>query len=141
MDPDDRQVGCPIELEDSFRARLVDECSSISLPRWEWDHSTVVQDARHGAFYDSGEDHAFLPNLAEGFSGCDLTSLICHGPFFVQRGRADMIGRWPQVVEQFARARSHREALGCAGSAELQWHEGGHVVGADGLVDWLSLHY
>lgn len=97
----------------------------------------LVQDTRYGTFHDTGEEHAFLPFLAEGFSDADLASLICPRPFLVQHGRADMIGWWPQVVEEFERAREHWNALSLGGHVTLQLHDGGHVVDGGALVEWL----
>lgn len=98
----------------------------------------VVQDRRYGTFFDSGEDHAFLPgHLGRGFGDADLASLVCPRPFLVQHGKADAIGWWPQVVEEFGRARSHWEDLGVADRASLQLHDGGHVVEATSLLEWL----
>lgn len=97
----------------------------------------IVQDTRYGTFYDTGEDHAFLPYLAQGFSDGDLASLICPRPFLVQHGRADMIGWWPQVVDEFDRAKDHWRRLGHADSAELQLHDGGHVIDGAAFVEWL----
>lgn len=98
----------------------------------------VVQDTRYGTFYDSGEEHAFLHGLLLGFSDADLASLLCPRPFMVQHGRADMIGWWPQVVEEFERARQHWRRLGVADRVHLDLHDDGHVVHAGPLVDWLA---
>lgn len=101
----------------------------------------VVQDARYGTFYDTGEDHAFITGLLHGFSDADLASLIAPRPFLVQHGKADRIGWWPQVVDEFERARSHWDQLGAGGDVALQLHEGGHSVDAAPVVDWLRRYF
>lgn len=101
----------------------------------------VVQDTRYATFHDTGEDHAFLFGHLNGFGDADLASLITPRPFLVQHGRSDLIGWWPQIAEEFDRAKVHWERLGVADRVELQLHPGGHVVEADGLIRWLGLHF
>lgn len=102
----------------------------------------VVQDTRYSTFYDEDEPHAFLQgHLSLGFGDADLASLVAPRRFFVQHGRADRIGWWPQVVAEFERARTHWEALGVGDRIALQIHEGGHDVDAAGLVDWLKVQF
>ncbi|MCC2592066.1 hypothetical protein LKO27_01300 [Tessaracoccus sp. OS52] len=101
----------------------------------------VVQDTRYSTFYDHDEHHAFLQGHLLGFGDADLASLVCPRPFLVQHGRADQIAWWPQVVEEFERAKSHWERLGVGERASLQIHEGGHEVHADGLIEWLRQEY
>lgn len=99
----------------------------------------VLQDRRYGTFYDSGEDHAFLPgHLSRGFGDADLASLVCPRPFMVQHGRADYIGWWPQIADEFDRAKSHWDELGLGERVHWHLHDGGHVVRAGALVDWLG---
>lgn len=101
----------------------------------------VVQDTRYSTFYDHDEHHAFLQGHLLGFGDADLASLVAPRPFMVQHGRADQIGWWPQVVEEFERAKSHWERLGHPDRVTMQMHEGGHEVVGAGLVDWLSRHF
>ena len=101
----------------------------------------VVQDTRYGTFYDFDEHHAFLQGHLLGFGDADLASLICPRPFMVQHGRADRIAWWPQVVEEFGKAREHWVRLGVGDRVTLQLHEGGHDVDGAGLVAWLAEHF
>lgn len=98
----------------------------------------VVEDTRYSSFYATDGHHAFLHGLLEGFADADLASLVCPRRFMVQHGRADIIGWWPQVVDEFERARVHWDALGIGGRIELQLHDRGHVVDADRLLVWLE---
>lgn len=101
----------------------------------------VVQDTRYGTFYDTGEEHAFIPGLLQGFGDADLASLICPRPFYVSHGRADMIGWWPQIVDEFNRAKLHWDELGVGDHVRLHLHDGGHEVRARAFVDWLDQVY
>lgn len=101
----------------------------------------VVQDTRWSSFYDHDEHHAFLQGHLVGFGDADLASLVCPRPFLVQHGRNDQIGWWPDVAEEFAKAKTHWESLGVADRISLQIHEGGHDVDAAGLVGWLGTHF
>lgn len=101
----------------------------------------VVQDTRYATFYDHDEHHAFLQGHLLGFGDADLASLVCPRPFLVQHGRADMIGWFPQIVDEFEAARSHWERLGFGDRASMQLHPGGHEVDGAGLVGWLETQY
>lgn len=101
----------------------------------------VVQDTRYGTFYDTGEEHAFIPGLLQGFGDADLASLICPRPFYVSHGRADMIGWWPQIVDEFNRAKLHWHELGLDDQVKLHLHDDGHEVKAEPLVEWLQQVY
>src|SRR5690625_4340096 len=88
----------------------------------------VVQCTRYATFYDHDEDHAFLHGHLLGFGDADLASLICPRPFLAQHGKADRIGWWPQIAEEFERAKSHWDRLSLGELATMQMHAGGHEV-------------
>lgn len=99
----------------------------------------VVQDTRYATFYDTGEHHAFLHAILDGgFGDADLASLVAPRPMFVSHGRADAIGWWPQIEAEAAAARLHWERLGAGDRFELNLHDGGHVVRAEPLLQWLA---
>lgn len=97
----------------------------------------VIQDTRYVTFEDTSEDHAFLPGHLTAFGDADLASLICPRPFLIQFGRRDSIGWWPQVVEEYQRARTHWDQLGLGERIDLDLHQEGHVVRAGPGVSWL----
>lgn len=97
----------------------------------------VVQDSRYVTFADTGEDHAFLHGMLDGFDDADLASLVCPRPMMVQLGRADRIGWWPQAEECFHAAAEHWRLLGVAERIDLQFHDGGHEVEAGPIVEFL----
>ncbi|MGP9581074.1 hypothetical protein ACT3SQ_04350 [Brachybacterium sp. AOP42-C2-15] len=97
----------------------------------------VVQDTRYVTFEDTSEDHAFLPGHLTAFGDADLASLICPRPFLVQIGKRDSIAWWPQVVEEYERARTHWKQLGLDSYIDLDLHSEGHVVRAEPGVEWL----
>ena len=101
----------------------------------------MVQDARYVTFADTGEHHAFLHGLLQGFGDADLASLVAPKPMYVAHGRADLIGWWPQVEAEAERAKAHWSRLGMDGNFTFELHEGGHVIAAPPLVEWLTTHY
>lgn len=98
----------------------------------------VVPDSRFGSFEKNDEEHAYVFGHLTAFGDADLASMVCPRPFMVQHGRLDAIAWWPQVVDEYERARSHWENLGLSDRVSLDLHEGGHVVRAAPGVDWMS---
>ncbi|SDL11973.1 dienelactone hydrolase family protein [Tessaracoccus oleiagri] len=127
-------------LAAQFWAPLDERASAVATLGFfnQRSNKMVVQDTRWSSFYDEAEDHAFLQGHLVGFGDADLASLVCPRPFLVQHGRADQIGWWPDVAEEFRKASAHWERLGVADRVSLQIHEGGHDVDAAGLVGWLD---
>lgn len=102
----------------------------------------VVEDPRWSSFYVTDGHHAYLHGmLSEGFGDADLASLVCPRPFLVQHGRADLIGWWMDVRDEFERAKEHWSALGLGERAEFHLHEAGHVVDGPQLIEWLARVY
>ena len=100
----------------------------------------LVEDTRYVTFHDSGEHHAYLHGHLLGFGDADLASLICPRPLLIRHGRADAIGWWPQVRDEFARARHHWDALGVGERCQLVLHDEGHVIEPNSLLDFLQTH-
>ena len=85
----------------------------------------AVPDKRYSSFSPT-EEHAFFSGWLTEFSDHDVVSLICPRPLQIQHGKNDGIAYWPQVVEEFDRAKLHYERLGLSGRIELRMHEGEH---------------
>jgi len=70
-------------------------------------------------------------------------SLICPRPLMIQTGKKDGIAYWPQVVNEFKKARIPYEKLDIDDRIELLLDEGVHEVVLDGglsfLTKWLQL--
>lgn len=98
----------------------------------------VVPDPRFGSFEKNNEEHAYVFGHLTAFGDADLASMVCPRPFMVQHGRLDAIAWWPQVVEEYERARTHWSNLGLSARVNMDLHEGGHVVRAAPGVNWMS---
>src|SRR5690606_24881109 len=83
----------------------------------------AVPDKRYSSFSPT-EEHAFFSGWLTEFSDHDVVSLICPRPLQIQHGKNDGIAYWPQVVEEFDRAKLHYERLGLSDRIELRMHEG-----------------
>jgi dienelactone hydrolase len=88
----------------------------------------IVDDPRYSCFLSSGEEHIIVPGWLREFTDSDLLSLICPRPVLIETGKCDSIAWWPQVLEEFERARTHYEKLGVADRIEMDLHEGGHEI-------------
>jgi hypothetical protein len=101
----------------------------------------VVPDKRYSSFWPN-ESHAFFSGWLTEFSDDDIISLICPRPLQVQHGRKDNIAYWPQVEEEFNKAKVHYEKLHITGRIEMILHEGGHEAivesGIQFMKRWLS---
>ena len=101
----------------------------------------VIPDSRYSCFLETAEEHAFHDGWLTEFTDSDVVSLICPRPVLVQTGKQDRIAHWPQVMEEFAVARSHYEKLRIEEHIQIDLHEGGHEPriesGVKFLVKWL----
>ena len=101
----------------------------------------VIPDSRYSCFLETAEEHAFHDGWLTEFTDSDVVSLICPRPLLVQTGKKDRIAHWPQVMEEFAVARSHYQKLGIEQRIQIDLHEGGHEPriesGVNFLVKWL----
>lgn len=88
----------------------------------------IVDDPRYSCFLSTKEEHIIVPGWLREFTDSDLLSLICPRPALIETGKCDGIAWWPQVVEEFERARAHYEKLGVADRIEMDLHEGGHEI-------------
>ncbi|WP_343704095.1 hypothetical protein [Chitinophaga sp.] len=102
----------------------------------------VVKDKRYSSFQRGNENYVFVRGWLQQFADHDLVSLICPRPVMVQHGKKDGIAYWPQVEEDFKKARTHYERLNMADRMELTMHEGGHEAvvepGIRFLDKWLK---
>jgi dipeptidyl aminopeptidase/acylaminoacyl peptidase len=85
----------------------------------------AVMDERYSSF-SPREEHAFFNGWLTEFSDYDLVSLITPRPLMIQHGKNDNIAHWPQVVEEFDKAKVHYQKLNIPERIELILHEGGH---------------
>lgn len=101
----------------------------------------VIDDKRHSCFLSVNEEHIFIPGWLRQFSDSDLCALVCPRPLMHQTGKADGIGWWPWIAEEFERSKEHYEQLGVAERLVWDLHEGGHEIhyeeGLAFLRQWL----
>lgn len=102
----------------------------------------VIPDERYSSFISTNEEYVFLSGWLTQFSDDDVVSMICPRPLQVQHGKKDRIAYWPQVIEEYDRAKLHYKKLSMADKMELVMHEGGHEAlvgqGVDFLTKWLN---
>jgi predicted peptidase len=102
----------------------------------------VISDERYSCFIDTNEDYVFVSGWLTEFSDDDVVSLICPRPLQIQHGKADRIAHWPQVVEEFERAKVHYKKLSIENRIDMVMHEGGHEAivdkGVAFLTKWLN---
>ncbi|MBT5873483.1 MAG: hypothetical protein HOH43_08700 [Candidatus Latescibacteria bacterium] len=98
----------------------------------------AVDDPRYSCFLSVDEEHIWIPGWLREFTDSDLVSLICPRPFFVEQGKADGIGWWPMMMEEFEVAKQHYEKLGLGDRIEIELHEGGHEIRFDKSLDFLD---
>lgn len=102
----------------------------------------VIPDERYSSFISTNEEYVFLSGWLTQFSDDDVVSMICPRPIQVQHGKKDHIAYWPQVIEEYDRAKLHYKKLSMEDKMELVMHEGGHEAivgpGVDFLTKWLN---
>ncbi|MBD1422775.1 dienelactone hydrolase family protein [Sphingobacterium chuzhouense] len=86
----------------------------------------VVPDERYSAFIITKEDYVYVPGWLEEFSDDDVVSMIAPRPLQIQHGKKDRIAHWPQVMEEYERAKIHYQKLGIENQIDMVMHEGGH---------------
>ena len=97
----------------------------------------VIPDERYSSFISTKEEYVFLSGWLTQFSDDDVMSMICPRPVQIQHGKKDGIAYWPQVMEEYDRARLHYKKLSLEERLELVLHEGGHEAMADKGVAFL----
>jgi hypothetical protein len=55
----------------------------------------------------------------------------------IEQGKADGIGWWPLMLEEYEAAASHYRRLGLADRIEIDLHEGGHEIRFDRSLAFL----
>lgn len=102
----------------------------------------IIPDDRYVSFMATNEDYSFLKGWLTEFSDYDAVSMICPRPLLIQHGKKDNIAYWPQVEEEFNKARVPYEKLHIADRIELNIHEGVHEAvistGVRFLLHWLN---
>jgi dienelactone hydrolase len=97
----------------------------------------AIDDARYSCFLSVDEEHVWIPGWLREFTDSDLISLICPRPLFIEHGKADGIGWWPQVQQEFDAAAEHYRHLGLADRIGIEMHEGGHEIRLQGTLGFL----
>lgn len=97
----------------------------------------VVRDERYSSFIATTEDHAFFTGWLTEFSDDDVVSMICPRPLQIQHGKKDRIAHWPQVIEEYERAKVHYTKLGIEDRIDIVMHDGGHEAIVDEGVAFL----
>lgn len=102
----------------------------------------VIPDDRYSCFLTTTEEYVFVSGWLREFSDDDVVSMICPRPLQIQHGKKDRIAHWPQVIEEFDRAKVHYQKLGMENRIDLVMHEGGHEAivseGVAFLTRWLK---
>lgn len=102
----------------------------------------VVRDDRYSSFIATTEDYVFVSGWLTEFSDDDVVSMICPRPLQIQHGKKDRIAHWPQVLEEYERAKIHYKKLSINDRIEMVMHEGGHEAivdeGVAFLTKWLN---
>jgi hypothetical protein len=98
----------------------------------------VVSDERYSCFMDTTEDYVFVSGWLTEFSDDDVVSMICPRPVQIQHGKKDGIAYWPQVVEEYERAKVHYKKLQIEDRIDYVMHEGGHEAVVDEGVAFLT---
>ena len=101
----------------------------------------AVPDKRYSSFAPS-EEHAFFNGWLTEFSDYDFVSLIAPRPLMIQHGKKDNISYWPELVQEYDKAKVHYQKLNMPERIELTLHEGGHeAIVEDGvrfMTRWLK---
>ena len=102
----------------------------------------AVDDPRYSCFLSVDEEHIWIPGWLREFSDSDLVSLICPRPLLVEQGKADGIGWWPLMLQEYEESCEHYRRLGVGDRIEIDLHEGGHEIvmgrSLEFLKRWLS---
>jgi dienelactone hydrolase len=109
-------------LESRIKAAVV--CAWFNHRR----NKMAVDDPRYSCFLSVDEEHIWIPGWLREFTDSDLVSLICPVPLLVEQGKADGIGWWPMMLEEYEDSRAHYEKLGIGDRIEIDLHEGGHEI-------------
>lgn len=84
------------------------------------------------------ETHAAFSGWLTEFSDKDLVSLIFPRPLMIQTGKNDGIAYWPQVVDEFNKAKIPYQKFGIEDQIQLLIHEGVHETIVDDGVKFLT---
>jgi len=98
----------------------------------------AVPDDRYVSFLVVDEEHAFFRGWLTAFSDHDVVSLICPRPLLIQHGKSDRIAHWPQVIDEFNKAKTHYEKLGLEDRMEMYLFEGGHEADVESGIPFLT---
>jgi dienelactone hydrolase len=80
------------------------------------------------SFIQTGDDDKFFWGQLNEFSDCDIASLICPRPFFVEAGTEDRVFWLEHVKEEFSQLQSIYAELGIEERVELGIFEGPHLI-------------
>ena len=98
----------------------------------------AVDDPRYSCFLSVNEEHIWIPGWLREFTDSDLVSLICPRALMVEQGKADGIGWWPMMLEEYEDSREHYRKLGIEDRIDIDLHEGGHEIRMEKSLDFLK---
>ena len=98
----------------------------------------VVDDPRYSCFLSVQEEHVWIPGWLREFTDSDLASLICPRPLLVEQGKADGIGWWPMMLEEYEATKEHYRRLGLEDRIDIDLHEGGHEIRLEKSLSFLN---
>ena len=97
----------------------------------------AVDDPRYSCFLSVEEEHVWIPGWLREFSDSDLVSLICPRPLLIEQGKADSIGWWPLMLEEYEAAGEPLPAPRPGRADRDRPHEGGHEIRLDRSLAFL----
>ncbi|GEO06015.1 hypothetical protein AAE02nite_36790 [Adhaeribacter aerolatus] len=97
----------------------------------------VIKDSRYSSFAPT-EEHAFFNGWLTEFTDYDAVSMIAPRPLMIQHGKKDGIAHWPQLIEEYDKAKVHYQKLNMPEKIELTLHEGGHEAVVDDGVKFMA---
>lgn len=101
-------------------------------------YKMVIPDPRYSCFLPLKEEHIFISGWLTEFTDSDLISLICPRPYMIQTGKADDIGWWPMIQDEYKKTKEHYEKLDISERICMDLHKGGHEVRITTGIDWLK---
>ena len=98
----------------------------------------AVDDPRYTCYLSVDEEHIWIPGWLREFTDSDLISLICPRPVLIEQGKADGIGWWPMMLEEYRDACEHYRKLGIEDRIDMDFHEYGHEIRMEKSLDFLK---
>lgn len=101
-------------------------------------YKMAIDDPRYSCFLSVDEEHIWIPGWLDEFTDSDLASLICPRPLLIEQGKADGIGWWPLMLQEYEDTRQHYRKLGIEDRIDIDLHEGGHEIRMQKSLEFLA---